>query len=113
MNGKRQYELHAEVFGALANPVRHELFHHIVEAPRTVSELAELAGVSRPNVSQHLAVLARHGLAVRRHVEGRTEWTASDRRLAGACALVDEVMSERLEGTLASLDRKAAHDEAQ
>jgi DNA-binding transcriptional ArsR family regulator len=110
MNGKRQYELHAEVFAALANPMRHEIFHHIVEAPRTVSELAELSGATRPNVSQHLSVLARHGLAVRRRAGGRTEWMASDPRMAEACSLVDQVMSERLEGSLASLKRKVVSD---
>lgn len=108
MDEKRRFELHAEVFGALANPVRHEVFHRIVERGRTVSELAELCGVARPNVSQHLAVLRRHGLAERRRVASRVEWTASDPRLAGACALVDDVMSGRLQGTLASLDRTEA-----
>ncbi len=108
MDEKRRYEVHAEVFGALANPVRHEIFHRIAEQHRTVSELADLCGVTRPNVSQHLAVLRRHGLAQRLRAAGRTEWAASDPRLAGACALVDQVMSERLQGTLASLDRTEA-----
>lgn len=108
MDEKRRYRVHAEVFGALANPVRHEIFHRIAERPRTVSELADLCAVTRPNVSQHLAVLARRGLAVRRRAAGRTEWSAGDPRLAGACTLVDDIMSERLHETLASLDRTEA-----
>ena len=67
MNDDRQrYAIHAAVFAALANPTRHELMHHLCDAPRTPSELAELLEVSRPNVSQHLAVLQRDGL-VRRY----------------------------------------------
>ena len=62
MNDDRQrYAIHAAVFAALANPTRHELMHHLCDAPRTPSELAELLDVSRPNVSQHLAVLQRDG----------------------------------------------------
>jgi len=60
MNDDRQrYAIHAAVFAALANPTRHELMHLLCEGPLTPSELAEALDVSRPNVSQHLALLQR------------------------------------------------------
>ena len=93
MNDDRQrYAIHAAVFAALANPTRHELMHHLCDSPRTPSELAELLDVSRPNVSQHLAVLQRDGLVRRSRRDGRVLWEDIDPRLSEACALIDEIL---------------------
>jgi len=97
MNDDRQrYAIHAAVFAALANPTRHELMHLLCEAPRTGSELAELLGVSRPNVSQHLAVLQREGLVKRSREDGRVLWEVIDPRLSEACALIDKILGREL-----------------
>jgi DNA-binding transcriptional ArsR family regulator len=97
MNDERQrYAIHAAVFAALANPTRHELMHRLCEAPRTPSELAGLLGVSRPNVSQHLAVLQRDRLARRSRRDGRVLWEVVDPRLSEACALIDEILGPEL-----------------
>ena len=93
MNDDRQrYAIHAAVFAALANPTRHELMHHLCASSRTPSELAELLDVSRPNVSQHLAVLQREGLVKRSRQDGRVLWEVVDSRLSEACALIDEIL---------------------
>jgi DNA-binding transcriptional ArsR family regulator len=42
---------------ALADPTRRALFERIVEAPRSVGELAAMVPVTQPAVSQHLKVL--------------------------------------------------------
>jgi len=48
---------------ALSVPVRRHLFELICARPRSVAELANAVPVSRPAVSQHLAVLVEAGLA--------------------------------------------------
>lgn len=97
MNDARQrYAIHAAVFAALANPTRHELMHHLCDAPHTPSELAELLDVSRPNVSQHLALLQRDGLVRRSRQDGRVLWEVIDPRLSEACALIDEILGHEL-----------------
>ena len=93
---RQRYAMHAAVFAALANPTRHELMHHLCGGPRTPSELADLLDVSRPNVSQHLAVLQREGLVRRTHEGGRVLWAVVDRRLSQACALIDEIIGHEL-----------------
>lgn len=93
---RRRYSIHAAVFAALANPTRHELMHRLCDAPRTPSELADLLQVSRSNVSQHLAVLQREGLARRRRVNGRVRWEVVNPRLREACELIDEVLGPEL-----------------
>ena len=97
MNDERQrYAIHAAVFSALANPTRHELMHHLCDSSRTPSELAELLEVSRPNVSQHLAILQRDGLVRRTRQDGRVLWEVVNPRLAEACALIDEILGPEL-----------------
>ena len=89
MNDDRQrYAIHAAVFAALANPTRHELMHHLCDGPRTPSELAELLDVSRPNVSQHLAVLQREGLVKRSHA-GRPRAVGGRRPATGRSLRAD------------------------
>lgn len=93
---RQRYAIHAAVFAALANPTRHELMHLLCEEPRTGSELAALLDVSRPNVSQHLAVLQREGLVKRSRQDGRVVWHVIDPRLSEACALIDEILGHEL-----------------
>ena len=102
---RQRYAIHAAVFAALANPTRHELMHLLCEQPRTGSELAELLDVSRPNLSQHLAVLQREGLAKRSRQDGRVLWEVVDPRLSEACTLIDEVLSRELADRARALGR--------
>jgi rhodanese-related sulfurtransferase len=50
----RLYQLFAQVANAMANPHRLELIDLLVQAPRTVEELAHEAQMSVANTSQHL-----------------------------------------------------------
>ncbi len=93
---RQRYALHAAVFAALANPTRHEMMHLLCEAARSPSELAEILGVSRPNVSQHLAILQREGLVRRLRKDGHVLWEIVDPRLSQACWLIDEILARRL-----------------
>ena len=68
-NSKRQYKeqlyrLFAQVASAMANPHRLELLDLLVQAPRTVEELAREAGLSAANASQHLKRLKQARLVV-------------------------------------------------
>lgn len=106
MNDDRQrYAIHAAVFATLANPTRHELMHVLCKGPRTPSELAETLDVSRPNVSQHLAVLQREGLVKRSRRDGRVLWEVVDPRLSTVCELIDEILSRELTARAHVLER--------
>ena len=95
-DARQRYAIHAAVFAALSNPTRHELMHHLCDSPKTPSELAELLEVSRPNVSQHLAVLQRDGLVRRTRQDGRVLWEVVNPRLREACELIDEILGPEL-----------------
>lgn len=59
-----------DALSAAAEPTRRRLLQLLATGPRTVSELAEQFTVTRPAISQHLAVLVDAGLVSARK-EGR------------------------------------------
>lgn len=61
---KNLYKLFAQISSALANPLRLELVDLLVQAPRTVEELARLSQMSIANTSQHLQRLKRANLVI-------------------------------------------------
>jgi len=62
-----------EVFAALADPTRRALVSRLAYGPATAGQLAELASMSRPAVSQHIRILREAG-AVRGSREGKFIW---------------------------------------
>jgi len=76
---------------ALSVPVRRELFELICERPRSVAELAGLVPVSRPAVSQHLAVLVEAGLARVTSVGTRNLYSASPDAASSLRTWLDEM----------------------
>lgn len=70
-DGHRQiYELHARICGLMANPKRLEIIDRLSQGPSSVNELAEAMGISKANVSQHLALL-RDNQLVTSHKDGQ------------------------------------------
>jgi DNA-binding transcriptional ArsR family regulator len=61
-----------EAFAVLAEPARRRVLDLLLDGPRPVGELAELAGLSQPGTSKHLRVLREAGLVrVRREAQRR------------------------------------------
>ena len=79
---------HGEVlarFGhALSDPTRARLLLALREAPGYPAELAEMLGVSRQNLSNHLACLRGCGLVVAVPEGRRTRYELAEPRLAHA-----------------------------
>ncbi len=46
----------------VAHPVRVKILAELVKGVKCVSDFKEFLGISQPNVSQHLALLRRHGI---------------------------------------------------
>lgn len=87
MNYKRRakdelYELFARVANGLANAHRLELLDLLVQAPRTVEELATEAGMSLANTSQHLQRLKQARLVVDERQGLRVRYRLADPEIA-------------------------------
>src|SRR5512139_2370580 len=61
---ERLYRLFTRISSAIANPHRLELLDLLVQAPRTVEDLARESGMSVANTSQHLQRLKRARLVI-------------------------------------------------
>src|SRR5688500_11066907 len=95
------YTLVARVADAAANPRRLELLDLLVQAPRTVEQLALAAHTSVANTSQHLQRLKRAGL-----VAGERHGTSITYRLASpAVARLWVELRTVAEQQLAEMDR--------
>jgi len=70
---------HADVFAALANPVRREILTHLRAGPLKVNALASKFALGRPAVSEHLQVLRKVRL-VREEPQGRERYYHLDPR---------------------------------
>ena len=76
----RVFAVAAELFGLLSAPIRLRIVFVLLDGEQHVGQLAEQIAVSRPSLSQHLAVLYRRGIVARRRV-GPQRWyrIANDR----------------------------------
>lgn len=100
----------ADVFSALANPVRRAILMRLRDGPRAVSDLAHGFEIGRPAVSEHLQVLRKAKL-VREEPRGRERYYHLDPRpLTGVEAWIGAFTSyweQRLAALEKLLDEEA------
>lgn len=75
--GKYESGHYAELFSALADPLRLRILDRLRRSELTVSQLSEALAVGMPSVSKHLNVLEQRGLIVRRREAQRRLCTLS------------------------------------
>jgi len=102
---KSIYELQAEVCKILASPKRIEIISALREGEKTVTEIVEILGIPKPNVSQHLAVMRLKGILKSRREGVNIFYCIANPKVIQACSLMKEVLSDLLNerGKMASL----------
>ena len=88
--------LQAEVLRTLAHPRRLEILHRLADGPCEVGRLADVLGVSQPNVSQHLAVLRAAGLVEAERDGREVRYRLTDADVMVACSVMRRVLQRRL-----------------
>jgi ArsR family transcriptional regulator len=103
------YELQSDVCKTLASPKRIEILNALKEGEKTVSELVEILGVPKANVSQHLAVMRHKGILKFRREGINMYYSVSNRKVIDACLLMKEVLMEQMKekGKLAEIASKS------
>ena len=86
----------AEVFKALAHPVRLQILIKTIDAELCVQDLQDDLDRSQPNISQHLTVLRERGLVVAERKGKRVCYRPADDRIAQVIRLAAGTL-ERLE----------------
>ena len=90
------YRLQAEFCKGMAHPKRIYILSLLKEGEKTVNELAESAGISQANLSQHLALMRQLGLVKTRRSGLNVYYSVADHRIVEACELVRRAIGERL-----------------
>ena len=83
-------------FAALADPTRRRVFEELRRGPRSVGKIAARMPVSRPAVSQHLAVLKQAGLVGDKPDGSRRVYHIDPRGLASLRTWLDRFWGEAL-----------------
>ena len=87
---------YARALASLGDPTRRKVFERLRSGPLSVGEIARDMPVSRPAVSQHLAVLKEAGLVVDRPVGTRRVYYIDLRGLSALRAWFDQFWDQAL-----------------
>jgi len=106
---KTLYELQSEVCKTLASPKRIEILNALKDGEKTVSELVDILGVPKANVSQHLAVMRHKGILRSRREGINMYYSVSNLKVIQACILMKEVLVDQMKerGKLAEIEFKS------
>jgi ArsR family transcriptional regulator len=87
---RQRVELYALLCRALSDPKRLLIIEVLRDGPLTVGEVAEVLGLSQPNVSQHLAVLRERGVVSADRDGTRVRYSVNGTRVTTALDLLRE-----------------------
>ena len=95
----------------LGDPTRRTVFERLRSGPMSVAEIASTMPVSRPAVSQHLAVLKEAGLVKDQPVGTRRVYYVDPGGLSAVRAWFDQFWDEALASFQAEVARRVPREE--
>ena len=90
------HDLHAQLFKALAHPLRVEVLALLTEGERSVGELIAETGAEASHLSQQLGVLRSAGVLVSRRAGSRVYYRLRDPRTLHLLATAREILATSL-----------------
>lgn len=93
---KALFEIQSEVMKTLASPKRLEILDALKDGEKTVSELVDILGVPKANVSQHLTVMRHVGILRSRREGLNIYYIVANPKVIQACILMREVLTEHM-----------------
>ncbi len=101
----RLYRAEAEVFQALAHPVRLQLLDCLAEGPRCACEIEPEFSLDQSTISRHLIALKRAGLVQARRQGVRVIYELSDRRIRRIRELAQSLIADQVHKQAAVLSQ--------
>jgi DNA-binding transcriptional ArsR family regulator len=96
MSRKTIYDLNAEVFKALAHPLRLQVIEILQEGESCFSEVLEQTGGLKSNLSQHMSIMVNNGILKVRKDSRCNYYSLSSVKVAKACSLLQDVLTEKV-----------------
>jgi ArsR family transcriptional regulator len=94
--GLELYRMQAEIAKALANPLRLRILSLMGTDEVSYGSLRDRLGVSKPNLSQHLAVLRKSGIVTVRRVDGGVHYRLTLPEITDLCAAMRDLLAKHL-----------------
>jgi ArsR family transcriptional regulator, virulence genes transcriptional regulator len=95
LTDKSIFEMQAEICKTLTNPKRIEILNALKTDEKTVTDLVNILGASKANVSQHLAVMRHKGILTTRREGVNIFYRVANPKVIDACTLMKEVLFEQ------------------
>ncbi|MDA8387557.1 MAG: metalloregulator ArsR/SmtB family transcription factor [Nitrospiraceae bacterium] len=95
-NNKTIFEIQAEICKTIASPKRLEIINALKAGEKSVTELVDILGVPKANVSQHLAMMRHKGILKTRREGVNVYYSIANPKVIEACGLMREVMVEMM-----------------
>jgi ArsR family transcriptional regulator len=96
MADKRIFELHADVCKALGHPLRIEVIDTLQDKEMCFTDILEITGGTKSNLSQHLSVMTKKGILKSRREGQNIYFSLASKKVAQACRLMREVLVDNL-----------------
>jgi ArsR family transcriptional regulator len=105
MSDKKIFELHADTCKALGHPLRIEVIDLLQDEELCFTDILEVTGGLKSNLSQHLSVMTKKGILKTRREGQSTYFSLSSKKVAQACLLMREVLIDNLKMHKEILDK--------
>jgi DNA-binding transcriptional ArsR family regulator len=96
-NAVRVFEVAAELFGVLSTPIRLQILSALCDGELSVSQILEKVETTQPNLSQHLAILYRHGVIAKRKEGTQVIYAVQSEKAVALCRSVVTQVAIELE----------------
>jgi DNA-binding transcriptional ArsR family regulator len=90
------YQRQSQICKAFAHPVRIQILDLLGRRPCSVAELLEELGITKPNLSQHLAVLRNSGVVTTTRMGKQLSCTLAVPEIKSACELIRDVLRRQI-----------------
>ena len=91
------FELQANICKCLSHPKRLEVLCELKSGEKSFAELQEATGLSKANLSQHLAVMRERGVIDARREGQHMHFSVGNPKITQACQLMHQVLCEQIE----------------
>ena len=105
MPDKKIFELHADVCKALGHALRIEVIDLLQDKELCFTDILEITGGLKSNLSQHLSVMTKKGILSMRKEGQCNYYSLSSEKVAQACRLMREVLVDNLKKQKEILDK--------
>lgn len=96
-NAARVFEVAAELFSVLSTPIRLQILGALCDGELSVSQILERVQTTQPNLSQHLAILYRHGVIGKRKDGTQVIYCVQSEKAVALCRSVVTQVAIELE----------------